>query len=490
MRTERTAAPDGVIRERHIHEECGVFGVFARETTDVASLAYYALYALQHRGQESAGIAVNDDGVFTAYRDVGLVSEVFPKERLQALGTGSIAVGHVRYGTTGSDNKRNVQPILVNHFKGRMALAHNGNLTNSQELRQKLESSGSIFHTTTDSEVIAYIIVQERLKTSSIEAAVSAAMGHIEGAYSLVISSPTKLIAVRDPHGFRPLCMGHLKDGSVVFASESCALDAIGAEFDRDILPGEIVVADKNGVRSDTSHCGKAEKRLCVFEFIYFARPDSVIDGSSVHIARQRAGAFLALEHPVQADIVIGVPDSGLDAAMGYARQSGIPYGMGFIKNKYIGRTFISPTQDLRENAVNIKLNPIRSVVEGKRVVLIDDSIVRGTTCRRTIDLLRKAGAKEIHMRVSAPPFVSECYYGTDIDDKNKLIANHHTVEEIAEIIGVDSLGYLSIEDVVKLADNTQGGFCTACFGGGYPTAVPQDSGKDRFECKISERKA
>ena len=490
MRTERTAAPDGVIRERHIHEECGVFGVFARETTDVASLAYYALYALQHRGQESAGIAVNDDGVFTAYRDVGLVSEVFPKERLQALGTGSIAVGHVRYGTTGSDNKRNVQPILVNHFKGRMALAHNGNLTNSQELRQKLESSGSIFHTTTDSEVIAYIIVQERLKTSSIEAAVSAAMGHIEGAYSLVISSPTKLIAVRDPHGFRPLCMGHLKDGSVVFASESCALDAIGAEFDRDILPGEIVVADKNGVRSDTSHCGKAEKRLCVFEFIYFARPDSVIDGSSVHIARQRAGAFLALEHPVQADIVIGVPDSGLDAAMGYARQSGIPYGIGFIKNKYIGRTFISPTQDMRENEVNIKLNPIRSVVEGKRVVLIDDSIVRGTTCRRTIDLLRKAGAKEIHMRVSAPPFVSECYYGTDIDDKNKLIANHHTVEEIAEIIGVDSLGYLSIEDVVKLADNTQGGFCTACFGGGYPTAVPQDSGKDRFECKISERKA
>ena len=490
MRTERTAAPDGVIRVRHIHEECGVFGVFARETTDVASLAYYALYALQHRGQESAGIAVNDDGVFTAYRDVGLVSEVFPKERLQALGTGSIAVGHVRYGTTGSDNKRNVQPILVNHFKGRMALAHNGNLTNSQELRQKLESSGSIFHTTTDSEVIAYIIVQERLKTSSIEAAVSAAMGHIEGAYSLVISSPTKLIAVRDPHGFRPLCMGHLKDGSVVFASESCALDAIGAEFDRDILPGEIVVADKNGVRSDTSHCGKAEKRLCVFEFIYFARPDSVIDGSSVHIARQRAGAFLALEHPVQADIVIGVPDSGLDAAMGYARQSGIPYGMGFIKNKYIGRTFISPTQDMRENEVNIKLNPIRSVVEGKRVVLIDDSIVRGTTCRRTIDLLRKAGAKEIHMRVSAPPFVSECYYGTDIDDKNKLIANHHTVEEIAEIIGVDSLGYLSIEDVVKLADNTQGGFCTACFGGGYPTAVPQDSGKDRFECKISERKA
>ena len=477
-----------LIPERHIHEECGVFGVYSKEPADVASLAYYALYALQHRGQESAGIAVNDDGVFTSYRDVGLVSEVFPPERLKALGTGNIAVGHVRYGTTGTDNKRNVQPILVNHYKGRMALAHNGNLTNSHELRQELESKGSIFQTTTDSEVIAYIIVQERLKTSSIEEAVAATMDRIEGAYSLVISSPTKLIAARDPHGFRPLCMGHLKDGSIVFASESCGLDAIGAQFDRDIQPGEIVVVDKHGIKSDTRRCGKAPRKLCVFEFIYFARPDSVIDGSSVHVARQRAGAFLALEHPVQADIVIGVPDSGLDAAMGYSRQSGIPYGMGFIKNKYIGRTFISPTQTMRENEVNIKLNPIRSVVEGKRVVLIDDSIVRGTTCRRTIDLLRKAGAKEIHMRVSAPPFVSECYYGTDIDDKNKLIANHHTVEEIAEIIGVDSLGYLSLDDVVKLADNTESGFCTACFGGGYPTSIPKDSGKDRFECKISER--
>ena len=474
--------------ERHIHEECGVFGIRTPQTADVASYAYYALYALQHRGQESAGIVVNDDGVFTSYRDVGLVNEVFPRQRLAELGTGTIAVGHVRYGTTGSDNKRNVQPILVNHFKGRMALAHNGNLTNSQELRRELESRGSIFQTTTDSEVIAYLIVQERLKCGSIEAAVSAAMNRIEGAYSLVLSSPTKLIAVRDPHGFRPLCMGRLKDGAVVFASETCALDAIGAAFERDIRPGEIVVADQDGIRSDTTHCGKAEKRLCVFEFIYFARPDSVIDGSSVHIARQRAGAFLALEHPVQADIVIGVPDSGLDAAMGYARQSGIPYGMGFIKNKYIGRTFISPTQTMRENEVNIKLNPIRSVGEGKRVVLIDDSIVRGTTCRRTIDLLRRAGAKEIHMRVSAPPFVSECYYGTDIDDKNKLIANHHSVEEIAKIIGVDSLGYLSIEDVVKLADNTKGGFCTACFGGGYPTAIPQEGGKDRFECRISEK--
>ena len=473
--------------DRHLHEECGVFGVRLPERGDVASLAYYALYSLQHRGQESAGIAVNDDGVIRAYRDVGLVGDVFRPERRASLGQGGIAVGHVRYGTTGSDNKRNVQPILVNHFKGRMALAHNGNLTNSHALRRELESQGSIFQTTTDSEVIAYLIVQERLRHPSIEAAVSVAMERLEGAYSLVISSPSKLIAVRDPHGFRPLCMGELRDGSVVFASESCALDAIGARFLRDLRPGEIVVADGKGLRSIETHCGKVPKSLCVFEFIYFARPDSVIDGSSVHVARQRAGAFLALEHPVQADVVIGVPDSGLDAALGYARQSGIPYGMGFIKNKYIGRTFISPTQALRESEVSIKLNPIRSVVAGKRVVLIDDSIVRGTTCRRTIDLLRKAGAREIHMRVSAPPFVSECYYGTDIDDKDKLIATHHSVEEIAKIIGVDSLGYLSLENVVKLADSTSG-FCTACFGGGYPTALPEPGGKDRFECPISER--
>ena len=474
--------------DRHLHEECGVFGVRLPERGDVASLAYYALYSLQHRGQESAGIAVNDDGVIRAYRDVGLVGDVFPPERLASLGRGSIAVGHVRYGTTGSDNQRNVQPILVNHYKGRMALAHNGNLTNSHALRRELESQGSIFQTTTDSEVIAYLIVQERLRHPSIEAAVSVAMERLEGAYSLVISSPSKLIAVRDPHGFRPLCMGELWDGSVVFASESCALDAIGARFLRDVRPGEIVVADAKGLRGIETHCGKVPKSLCVFEFIYFARPDSVIDGSSVHVARQRAGAFLALEHPVQADVVLGVPDSGLDAALGYARQSGIPYGMGFIKNKYIGRTFISPTQALRESEVSIKLNPIRSVVAGKRVVLIDDSIVRGTTCRRTIDLLRKAGAREIHMRVSAPPFVAPCYYGTDIDSAENLIANQHTVEEIARIIGVDSLGYLSLEHVKQLAGTGEEGFCTACFGGGYPTAVPGEGQKDRFSQKIGKQ--
>lgn len=471
-------------KEHHIHEECGVFGVFSGQPTDVASLAYYGLYALQHRGQESAGIVVNDDGMFSTCRDVGLVNEVFTPDRLRSLGTGNIVVGHVRYATTGSDNKRNMQPLIINHHKGRMALAHNGNLTNSFELREELEKKGSIFHTTTDSEVIAYIIVQERLHCGSIEAAVSAAMDRLEGAYSLVISSPAKLIAARDPHGFRPLCMGRRSDGSVVFASETCALDAVGASFIRDVSPGEVVTVDADGIRSDTSHCGTAPKHLCVFEYIYFARPDSVVDGTSVSMARQKAGAFLAMEHPVKADVVIGVPDSGLDAAIGYAHASGIPYAIGFTKNKYIGRTFIAPAQEQREAGVNIKLNPIRPVVEGKRVVLIDDSIVRGTTCRRTIELLRRAGAKEIHMRVSAPSFVAPCFYGTDIDSVENLIANHHSVEEIAEIIGVDSLGYLSMEHVVQLTDGDTG-FCTACFGGGYPTKTPKNGEKDRFEEKI-----
>lgn len=467
-----------------IHEECGVFGLWSEHAADLVSLAYCGLFALQHRGQESAGIVVNDDGVFRACRDVGLVSEVFPRERLLSLGQGNIAVGHVRYATTGAEHKQNVQPLLINHHKGRMALCHNGNLVNAYELRTALEDQGSIFHTTTDSEVIAHMIVRERLKTGSIEAAVSSAMDILEGAYSLVISSPRKLIAVRDPHGFRPLCMGKRPDGILVFSSESCGLDAVGATFLRDIDPGEVVTVDHLGIRSDRSHCGIVPKRTCVFEYIYFSRPDSLVDGESVTLARQRAGAFLAGEHPVPADVVIGVPDSGLDAAIGYAGASGIPYAIGFTKNKYIGRTFIAPDQALRESGVNLKLNPIRPVVEGKRVILIDDSIVRGTTCRRTIELLRQAGAKEIHMRVSAPPFVAPCYYGTDIDSPENLIANLHSVEEIAGIIGVDSLGYLSIEHTKHLAPSC-GGLCTACFGGEYPTSVPQHGSKTRFEGKI-----
>ncbi|WP_297233274.1 amidophosphoribosyltransferase [uncultured Flavonifractor sp.] len=469
-----------------IHEECGVFGISVPGMTHAASVTYNALYALQHRGQESAGMAINDDGVITSHKDVGLVSEVFTPEILEHLGHGSMAVGHVRYATTGRKSRINAQPMVINHVKGSMALAHNGNLTNAAELREKLELSGAIFHTTSDTEVIAYTITGQRLKAPSIEEAVSAAMDIIQGAYSLVLLSPRKLVAARDPNGFHPLCIGTL-DGGYVFASESCALDAIGAHFLRDVEPGEIVVADQNGLRSIKDHCGKAKSSMCVFEFIYFARPDSVIDGAGVHEARVRAGAFLALEHPVQADIVIGVPDSGIDAAIGYARQSGIPYGTGFIKNKYIARTFIAPGQKNREDKVRIKLNPISSVVRGKRVVIIDDSIVRGTTSARIVGLLREAGATEVHMRVSAPPFLHPCYFGTDIDSRDYLIACNHTVEEIAQIIGADSLGYLSVDSVHKLANGCRCTFCDGCFTGQYPVPVPEAREKFRFEQKIGQ---
>ena len=473
-----------------LREECGVFGIYSKTSDNLAADTYYGLFALQHRGQESCGIVVNDDGLFNEYKDTGLVNDVFTPEILDRLGQGNIAVGHVRYGTTGGNGRNNAQPIVVNHVKGRMALAHNGNLTNSFELRSALELEGSIFHTTSDTEVISYILTKERLRCPTIEDAVNEAMNKIKGAYSLVIMSPSKLIALRDENGFRPLCYGMTEDGKYVVASESCALDAIGASFVRDIEPGEILVFDKNGVRSIRDHCDKKEHRLCVFEYVYFARPDSVIDGCSVHTARARAGAYLALEHPVQADVVIGVPDSGLDAAVGYSKQSGIPYEIGFIKNKYIARTFISPGQKSRENKVKIKLNPITDVVAGKRVVLIDDSIVRGTTSARIVKLLREAGAKEIHMRVSAPPFKNPCYYGTDIDSRENLIACHHSVEETAKIIGADSLGYLSVDNVKKIAYGCAGkGYCTACFDGEYPTEIPQNTEKNRFERKISEAK-
>lgn len=470
-----------------LREECGVFGVFSPQTSDVASTAYYGLFALQHRGQESCGIVVNDDGIFQSYKDTGLVNDVFTPQILAKLGEGNMAVGHVRYGTTGGNDRSNAQPIVVNHIKGRMALAHNGNIVNCEQLRRELELEGSIFSTTSDTEVISYIITKERLKAPSIEQAVNQAMRRVKGAYSLVIMSPSKLIAVRDAHGFRPLCYGKTEDGRYVVASESCALDAVSAKFIRDIRPGEILVFDQDGARSITDHCGEADGSLCVFEYIYFARPDSIIDGCSVHNARMRAGAFLALEHPVQADVVIGVPDSGLDAAVGYAKQAGIPYEIGFIKNKYIGRTFIQPGQKSREDKVKIKLNPIADVVRGKRIVMIDDSIVRGTTSARIVKLLREEGAKEIHMRVSAPPFLNPCYYGTDIDSRENLIAASHSVEEIAKIIGVDSLGYLSVESVKQIAKGLHGtGYCTACFDGAYPTEIPETTSKNRFESKIS----
>ena len=469
-----------------IHEECGVFGVMGTKKEHMAGIVYYGLYALQHRGQESCGIVVNDDGVFSSYKDLGLVSEVFSEDTFTHFPMGNMAVGHVRYGTTGGNTRNNCQPIEVNHQKGKMALAHNGNLSNALELRDKLELSGAIFHTTSDTETIAYVITRERLMTPSIEEAVSNTMNLLEGAYSLVMISSTKMIAARDPYGFRPLCYGKTADGAYVAASESCALSAVGAEFIRDVLPGEILVFTENGVESRREHCKKQRRRTCIFEYIYFARPDSMIDGISVHESRMKAGELLAESYPEWADIVIGVPDSGLDAALGYAKKSGIPYGIGLIKNKYIGRTFISPGQNERLDQVRIKLSPVKKVVDGKRVVLIDDSIVRGTTSKRIVKLLRDAGAKEIHMRISAPPFLYPCYYGTDIDSEENLIACHHSTDEIAKIIGADSLGYLPIEKLDQLIDSED--YCAACFQGDYPTKIPADLRKDRFERKLSER--
>lgn len=473
--------------EHEIHEECGVFGIFAPEEQNVASTAYYALFALQHRGQESAGIVVNNDGVFNSYKDVGLVNDIFTSDVLAKLGLGNMAIGHVRYGTTGTNGRENAQPIVVKHLKGNMALAHNGNLINATELREELENEGCIFHTTSDTEVIAYVITRERVKAHSIEEAVLSAMDKLKGAYSLVVMSPSKLIAARDPLGFRPLCFGKRDDGSWLVASESCALNAVGAHKVREVDPGEMVVITKDGVKSDKSHCG-GKKAFCVFEYFYTARPDSEIDGCYVHDARMRAGAFLAEKYKIDADIVIGVPDSGLDAALGYAQASGIPYGIGFIKNKYIGRTFIAPDQRVREDRVKIKLNVIASAVDGKRVVLVDDSIVRGTTSARIVRLLREAGATEVHFLSSAPKFLNPCYYGTDIDSRDNLIACHHTTEEIAEIIGADSVGYLDIEHARKLAGGDGSGFCCACFDGIYPTEIPKEPSKDRFERPISGR--
>lgn len=472
---------------KEMHEECGVFGIYASSVQDVGNATYYGLYALQHRGQDSAGIVVNDGGVFTVRKDLGLVGDVFDKDALADLGEGKIALGHVRYGTAGTATRENAQPFVVSHVKGNMAIAQNGSILNSNELRNELELEGSVFHSSSDTEVISYIIIKERLKQPSIEHAVMAALKRVKGAYSLIVMSPTKLIAARDPHGFRPLCYGQKEDGSYVIASESCALDAVGAKLIRDVLPGEVIVIDPMGIRSFTENCGKCPMTSCVFEFVYFARPDSIVDGYSVHQARVNAGMYLAKSHPCEADVVIGVPDSGIDAAIGYAKESGIPYEIGFLKNKYIGRTFIFPNQKDREDQVRKKLNPISSVVKGKRVVMVDDSIVRGTTCARIIKLLREAGATEVHMRVSSPPFVYPCYYGTDIPSQDCLIAVKHTVEEIKDIIGVDSLGYLEYDDVKKIACG-EGckGFCCGCFDGNYPTEIPENTEQNRFKVKIN----
>lgn len=465
---------DSYYAEDELHEECGVFGVYDFDSNDVASTIYYGLFALQHRGQESCGIAVSDTegpkGKVLSYKDMGLVNEVFNPEKLEKL-NGNIGVGHVRYSTAGSSIRENAQPLVLNYVKGTLGMAHNGNLLNAVELREELSYTGAIFQTTIDSEVIAYLIARERLNVPTVEDAVLNAMKKIKGAYSLIVMSPRKLIGARDPFGFKPLCIGK-RDNAYFLSSETCALDTVGAEFVRDVEPGEVVTITKDGIKSDKTLCQKNTAR-CIFEYIYFARPDSKIDGMGVYESRINAGKILAKTHPVEADLVVGVPESGNPAALGFAMESGIPYGNAFIKNNYVGRTFIKPKQAQRESSVKVKLNVLKEAVAGKRVVMIDDSIVRGTTSARIVNLLKAAGAKEVHVRISSPPFLHPCYFGTDIPSEDQLIASGHSVDEICKLIGADSLGYLEVD---KLSEMICGGtgFCDACFTGNYPIEPPE----------------
>ena len=447
-----------------IHEECGLFGIHGSEYC--ASDVYYGLFSLQHRGQESCGIATNDDASIECVKGMGLVSDVLSNDKIKDL-KGDIAIGHVRYSTAGGSVPENAQPIVTQYSKGTLSIAHNGNLTNAIELKRELEDKGAIFHTTTDSEVIAYLIASKRSSTPSVEEAVKEVMGIIKGGYALLVMSPRKLIAARYPFGLKPLVMGKL-DNATIFCSETCALEAVGAEFIRDINPGEIVVVEDGNIRSIDSGIKRGMKK-CVFEYIYFARPDSVIDGISVAMARREAGRILARKHPCDCDIVIGVPESGIDAALGFSAESGIPYEKGFVKNSYVGRTFIKPSQEQRKQAVKIKLNPISAVVKGKRVVIIDDSIVRGNTIANQVNMLRNAGAVEVHVRISSPPFMHPCYYGTDVPDEEHLIACSHTIPEICGIIGADSLGYLDTEDLDAMLGGDGFRYCDACFTGNYP---------------------
>ena len=413
---------------------------------------------------------MNNNRDITHYKDMGLVNDVFNDEILTKL-NGTMAVGHVRYSTTGESMRENAQPLVLRYSKGNIAIAHNGNLVNKDDLAKELSVTGAIFQTTTDTEMIAYTIAKERLSAGSVEAAVERTIDHLVGSFSLIVMSPQKLIAARDPWGFRPLCMGK-RGKAIVFASETCALDSVGAEFVREIEPGEIVVVKNGEIKTIRTHVGKKPHTMCIFEYLYFARPDSVIEGQSAHDSRMLAGKYLAQEYPVDADVVEGVPDSGLSAAMGYAKESGIPYGIGFVKNKYIGRTFIQPSQAMRENAVRIKLNVLRSTIEGKRVVMVDDSIVRGTTSKRIVSLLRQFGAKEVHVRSSAPPFMWPCYFGTDVPSRDQLVACNYSMDGIRDLIGADSLGFLSVEALGKIIPNANCGYCDGCFSGKYPIEI------------------
>jgi len=468
-----------------IHEECGVFGIYDIAGGDVAHTVYYGLLSLQHRGQESCGIAVSDTsepkGRVKSYKDMGLVNEVFTGEEIDKL-PGNIGIGHVRYSTAGSSTRENAQPLVLEYVKGTLALAHNGNLTNSVSLRDELAYTGAIFQTTIDSELIAYLVARERLESDSVEEAVKLAMKKLHGAYSLVIMSPRKLIGARDPFGFRPLVIGK-RDQAWIFASETCALDTIGAEYVRDVEPGEIVTVTSEGeLISDRSNCLPKERHgHCIFEYIYFARPDSTIDGISVYESRIKAGKFLYEDDPIEADVVAGVPESGNVAALGYSMASGIPFGQVFVKNSYIGRTFIKPGQKRRENSVMVKLNAMKSAVAGKRVVIVDDSIVRGTTSDRIISMLRDAGAKEVHMRISSPPFLWPCFFGTDVPAREQLIAYNRTIEQIREKIGADTLGYLREDRLAELVSNNIN-ICKGCFTGTYPERPPEEDIRGEFE--------
>ena len=461
--------------EDEMHEECGVFGIYDFDGNDVANTIYYGLFALQHRGQESCGIAVSDTagpkGKVSSLKGMGLVNEVYTPDSLSKL-KGNIGVGHVRYSTAGASTIENAQPLVLNYVKGTLGLAHNGNLVNAPELRRELELTGAILQTTIDSEVIAYHIARERVKCGSVEEAVTRALKKVRGSYSLVIMSPRKLIGARDPFGFRPLCIGK-RDNAYILASESCALDTIGAEFVRDVEPGEVVtISPEYGIQSYKNMCQEQHAR-CIFEYIYFARLDSVIDGMSVYDSRITAGRCLAKDSPVDADVVVGVPESGNAAAMGYSLESGIPYGTAFVKNGYVGRTFIKPQQSQRESSVRVKLNVLKEAVNGKRVIMIDDSIVRGTTSDRIVGMLREAGATEVHVRISSPPFLYPCYFGTDIPDREQLIAYNRSVDDICKIIGADSLAYLKMERLPELSGGRQ--YCHGCFSGQYPMKPPTE---------------
>ena len=460
--------------DESIKEACGVFGIYNPHGEDAASSIYYGLASLQHRGQESCGIAVCDTtgpkGNMNVHKGMGLVQEVFKEHTLQEL-KGNLGIGHVRYSTTGAATLNNAQPLVLNYIKGTLALAHNGNLVNTEALRDELARTGAIFQTTTDSEIIAYQIARERVHTRTVEEAIKKAASKLKGAYGLVIASPRKLIGVRDPLGLKPLCLGTRED-SYIIASESCALTAIGAQFLRDILPGEIVTISQDGITSNLD-LQQEKQAHCIFEYIYFARLDSTIDGISVYEARKKAGAALAKAYPAKADLVTGVPDSGITAAQGYARESSIPFELTFYKNSYVGRTFIKPTQQERESSVRLKLSVLDQAVRGKSIVLVDDSIVRGTTMANLIRLLKQAGAKEVHVRISSPPFLYPCYFGTDVPSNQQLLAASHSVEEIQKLIGADSLGYLRVEDLPYMVDGLP--ICRACFDKQYPIAPPAE---------------